>query len=96
MDDLPGERWQQIDAVFAAVLERSPAERDAFLERACGRDGELVREVRALLASELRRRQRWANQRPRLPAPCSLAQCRSANSMAKRPVRLALAWARTA
>lgn len=53
MDDLLRERWQQVDAIFAAALERSPAERDAFLERACGRDGELVREVRALLASEL-------------------------------------------
>jgi serine/threonine-protein kinase len=53
MDDLTGERWQQIDALFAAALERRPAERDAFLDRACGRDGELAREVRALLASEL-------------------------------------------
>lgn len=53
MDDLSRERWQRIDAVFAMALDRPPAERDAFLERVRGRDEELAREVRALLASEL-------------------------------------------
>lgn len=52
MNDLSRERWQQIDAVFAAALEQPAAGRDAFLERACGHDPELAREVRALLASD--------------------------------------------
>ena len=43
------ERWQRIDDVFAAALEQ-PAERRAeFLDRACGGDADLRREVESLL-----------------------------------------------
>ena len=31
------ERWQQVDRLLQAVLERPPDERDAFLRQACGR-----------------------------------------------------------
>ena len=43
------ERWKQVDALLQAALERTPAERDAFLRNACGGDVTLERETRALL-----------------------------------------------
>ncbi|HEU4628621.1 MAG TPA: protein kinase, partial [Gemmatimonadaceae bacterium] len=46
------ERWQEIDALFAAALERPAAERAAFLAQASGGDELLAREVAALLDSE--------------------------------------------
>lgn len=46
---LSPERWQQVDALFAAALERSPRERQAFLEETTGNDPELRREVERLL-----------------------------------------------
>ncbi|HXT22773.1 MAG TPA: serine/threonine-protein kinase, partial [Thermoanaerobaculia bacterium] len=45
-------RFQQVDAVFAATLERPAAERDAFLSTACAGDPELRREVERLLAAD--------------------------------------------
>jgi serine/threonine-protein kinase len=48
----PAGRWQEIDGLFAAALERPAGERDAFVEQASGGDAELAREVRALLESE--------------------------------------------
>lgn len=45
------ERWQQIDQLFEAALERLPAERAAFLAQACGTDDHLYREVSSLLAA---------------------------------------------
>src|SRR5436305_6874448 len=46
------ERWQQIKAVLADALERSSAERAAFLEEACGSDPSLRAEVESLIAYE--------------------------------------------
>jgi non-specific serine/threonine protein kinase/serine/threonine-protein kinase len=46
------ERWQQIKAVLAAALERTPVERAAFLEEACGGDISLRAEVESLIACE--------------------------------------------
>src|SRR5215813_3230580 len=43
------ERWKQIDQLLQEALERGPAERAAFLDRACGDDGELRHEVESLL-----------------------------------------------
>ena len=43
--------WQRSKDVFQAALARSPELRDAFLDEACGGDGELRREVRRLLAA---------------------------------------------
>jgi hypothetical protein len=44
---LTPERWREVEALYHAVLERSPAERDALLSSA---DTALRREVESLLA----------------------------------------------
>jgi Tol biopolymer transport system component len=44
--------WKQVDNLLQAVLERPPAERDAFLRQACAGDEALEREVRSLLVSQ--------------------------------------------
>src|SRR5215471_14226756 len=49
MDD---QRWKQVEAVLQSVLDRTPAEREMFLHRACAGDEALEREVRSLLSSE--------------------------------------------
>ncbi len=46
------QRWQQIDRIFQAVMEREPGERAAFLEEACSGDQRLRVEVEALLSSD--------------------------------------------
>ncbi|HET8674453.1 MAG TPA: protein kinase, partial [Blastocatellia bacterium] len=43
------ERWQQIDRLLEAALERDPAEREAFLDQACGSDEALRKEVESLI-----------------------------------------------
>lgn len=45
------ERYQQIDKVFQAAIERNPPERGAFLDEACRGDHSLRREVEALIDS---------------------------------------------
>lgn len=45
------ERWQQLDALFHAALERKSVERAAFLEEACAGDESLRRQVEALLVA---------------------------------------------
>ncbi|HTG34570.1 MAG TPA: tetratricopeptide repeat protein [Thermoanaerobaculia bacterium] len=47
-------RFQRLDALFDAVLERPPAERAAFLDTACAGDAGLRREVERLLAADAR------------------------------------------
>jgi serine/threonine-protein kinase len=49
MKDLPPERWQQIDTLFAEALDRPPDERSAFLRHACGDDPDLYHAVSQLL-----------------------------------------------
>ena len=44
-------RWQQLDELFKAALERAPDERAAFLRRTCARDEALLREMESLLCS---------------------------------------------
>jgi serine/threonine-protein kinase len=44
------QRWKEIDRLFAAALERDPAERPAFLNDVCGGDQQLRAEVESLLA----------------------------------------------
>jgi tetratricopeptide (TPR) repeat protein/class 3 adenylate cyclase/tRNA A-37 threonylcarbamoyl transferase component Bud32 len=44
-------RWERVRALFAAALERPPAERASFLARECGADAALEREVAALVAA---------------------------------------------
>jgi eukaryotic-like serine/threonine-protein kinase len=46
------ERWQQVDQLFQAALERAPEDRPAFLNEACGADDSLRREIEALLAAD--------------------------------------------
>jgi serine/threonine protein kinase len=46
------ERWRRIDELFRTVADRPPAEREAYLTRACGDDVELRREVLDLLDNE--------------------------------------------
>src|SRR5919106_1259232 len=45
------ERWQQLKQIFQSALERNPAERSAFLSRACADDPALRSEVESLIAS---------------------------------------------
>ena len=45
-------RWQQIEAILQAALDRSPTEREAFLAEACAGDEALRQTVEALLARE--------------------------------------------
>jgi protein kinase-like protein len=44
------DRWQKVDELFGAALEHDPKDRSAFLDRACGTDLELRREVEKMLA----------------------------------------------
>jgi serine/threonine protein kinase len=44
------ERWQHVEEIFHEVLQRDPAERDAYLRQACRDDSDLRREVASLLA----------------------------------------------
>src|SRR5882724_25770 len=45
------ERWQKIEELFHAALQREPNEHAVFLEEACDGDLELRQQVEALLAS---------------------------------------------
>ena len=42
--------WRKVDDLFEAALERDPKDRASFLDRACGSDRELRREVEKMLA----------------------------------------------
>ena len=44
------ERWQQIEELYHAALERAESERAGFLEQACGGDEGLRGEVESLLS----------------------------------------------
>jgi serine/threonine protein kinase len=46
------ERWRKVEDILQAALERPAAERPAFLNKICGGDEELKREVESLLAFE--------------------------------------------
>jgi serine/threonine protein kinase/Tol biopolymer transport system component len=46
------ERWQQVEHLCLAALDRAPGERSAFLDRECAGDAELRREVESLLAEQ--------------------------------------------
>ena len=45
------ERWRVVESLFAAALQRPPAERDVYLREVCANDQDLCREVESLLAS---------------------------------------------
>lgn len=46
------ERWKQIEKLYHSVLDREPAQRDAFLQEACAGDKALQKEVQSLLSHE--------------------------------------------
>ena len=49
---MTSDRWRQIKQIFQAAVELPPEERSAYVQRACGGDGELRAEVESLLHSE--------------------------------------------
>jgi len=46
------DRWRKVDELFEAALDVPPQERAAFLDKACGSDRELRREVEKMLSFE--------------------------------------------
>jgi tetratricopeptide (TPR) repeat protein len=46
------ERWQRVDEIFQAAIERHPAERAAFLDKCCADDQELRTEVESLISCD--------------------------------------------
>jgi eukaryotic-like serine/threonine-protein kinase len=47
------DRWEQIERLYHAALERGPDEREAFLDEACAGDEDLRKEVAGLLACDV-------------------------------------------
>src|SRR5215510_2841363 len=47
------DRWEQIERLYYAALERAPGAREAFLDEACAGDEDLRREVAGLLACDV-------------------------------------------
>src|SRR5262245_43722454 len=47
------DRWEQIERLYHAALERGPDAREAFLDEACAGDEDLRREVAVLLACDV-------------------------------------------
>jgi len=45
------ERWQKVKGLFDAAVELAPRERKRFLNKSCGTDDALRRDVEKLLAS---------------------------------------------
>jgi eukaryotic-like serine/threonine-protein kinase len=67
------QRWQRVKSILADAMERpSPEERTAYLERSCGGDTTLIREVEELLALSAENLEELADNTPvafRRPAP---------------------------
>ena len=53
------ERWQEIERLYYAALEREPDERAAFLESICEGDESLRREVASLVCGATFDEGRW-------------------------------------
>src|SRR5262249_41539788 len=49
------DRWEQIELLYHAALEREPEARECFLDEACAGDEDLRREVAGLLACDIPR-----------------------------------------
>jgi hypothetical protein len=49
------ELWRKVVELFHATLERTPDERQSFLQEICGADRDLRRQVELLLAKEEQR-----------------------------------------
>ena len=48
---MKSERWKKVKGLFDAVVELAPPEREKFLDKSCGADDKLRRDVENLLAS---------------------------------------------
>jgi serine/threonine protein kinase len=46
------ERWNNVERLYHAALDRNPDERSEYLAEACGDDSDLLREVLSLLAQD--------------------------------------------
>jgi len=46
------ERWRRVEELFQAAVNRTPAERDPWLENACAGDIDLLNEVRGMIAAD--------------------------------------------
>jgi serine/threonine protein kinase/sugar lactone lactonase YvrE len=46
------ERWQRIETLYHSALDQRPEDRRSYLERRCGDDEALLREVESMLASD--------------------------------------------
>ena len=49
---MPDERWQKIEEIFEIAVELPADERESYLERECGGDAELRREVEQLISAD--------------------------------------------
>lgn len=55
------QRWAEVDRLLDEAILRSPEERTAFLDSACGADDELRREVESLLAAHQKAEEKFLN-----------------------------------
>ncbi len=51
MNSISAEAWLRIEPILDQALDQAPADREAFLDRACADDPVLRREVERLLAA---------------------------------------------
>jgi serine/threonine-protein kinase len=87
--DLPPDQWRRVKEVFGAALERTPAERAAFLEAACGTGDNVVRrEVEALLAAHQESDSFLERPARALAASPTLSHCELAEGQALGPYRV--------
>jgi eukaryotic-like serine/threonine-protein kinase len=49
---MKSDRWSLIEEIFQGALERPPAERNRYVEKACENDKELIPEIESLLESD--------------------------------------------
>ena len=71
-DPATRERWQRIEALFAAALDRPPDERAQFLANTAGTDPELLAEVTSLLDSATSAENYFADMASRVGMPRSV------------------------
>lgn len=71
---MQSERWNRIQDLFNAALEREAAERAAFLAAACAGDRALLDEVQSLLEADAKADTLWTRLRPAAPDPAPETQ----------------------
>ena len=50
--EMPADRWAQVEEIFHAVCEAPADRRESLLHDRCGKDHELLEEVRSLLEAQ--------------------------------------------